>query len=222
MKKIDFKIKNCPYNPRKMSKDNKKRLKLSMSEFGDLSGITINARNGHIFTGNHRWKELEETYGTLELVHVEDERYSIHKKGSKSIGFFARVVDWTLTKEKQANIVANLNSNTGDLTESLQDELREIEADSEVELLKDLGLQDIMFKRDLDDEDLDMDETQTDLKRRKTVEDLNDEDDKKPSPVNHIMSSVKITTPTEYKDEILDVVTKALSKLGFYDEITIS
>ena len=219
--KVDFKIKAAHYNPRKLSKASESKLKLSMQEFGDISGITINKKTGNIFAGNHRWKQLEETYGTLELKHIEDDRFGIYKKGSKYVGYVARIVDWSLTKEKQANIVANLASVAGDFTEQLQAELQEIKADSDIELMRNLGLNEIILDNDLDDDDLDMDETRTDTKRRKTVEDLI-EDDKKPSPVKEIISTLKITSPSEYKEEIMETVLKALSKKEFYDEITVS
>lgn len=220
--KIDFKIQNCKYNARKMDKKVKARLKSSIEEFGDISGITINKKTGNIFTGNHRWKQLDETYGALELVHQKDDIYLINKKG-KYLGFTARVVDWDLTKEKQANIVANSSLVAGDFTEDLQAQLAEINEQTEEALMSDLGLSDIMIDFDKDnDSELDMDETKTDLKRRKTVEDLNQDDQDVAEPVNHIISSIKITSPSEYKEEIMEVVLKALSKKSFYDEITIS
>lgn len=223
--KIDFKIKPAPYNARKMDKKTKARLKKSIEEFGDISGITINSRTGHIFTGNHRWKELEETYGTLELVHLNDEYYDIHKKGSGSVGYRARVVDWRLVKEKQANIVANASVVQGDFTSEIQDQLKEVDEEMESALMDDLGLYDMMLDvpESEDDKDLDMDESKTDLKRRKTVEDLNEEDDDTaPSPVKEIISTVKITAPAEHKEEILEIVMKALSKKPYYDELVIS
>lgn len=209
-----------------MDKKTKARLKKSIEEFGDISGITINSRTGHIFTGNHRWKELQDTYGNIELVHLKDDVYDIHKKNSGSVGYRARVVDWPLGKEKQANIVANASVVQGDFTSEIQEQLKEVDDELESALMEDLGLYDMMLtvpEEDEDEKDLDMDETQTDLKRRKTIEDLQNEDtEQQPSPVKEIISSVKITAPAEHKEEILEIVMKALSKKPYYDELTIS
>jgi hypothetical protein len=221
---IDFKIKPAPYNARSMNKKTKERLKVSMQEFGDISGITINSRTGHILAGNHRWKQLEDTYGNLELKHIKDDMYDICKKNAGSVGYHARVVDWPLAKEKQANIVANASVVQGDFTSEIQEQLKEIDDELESALMDDLGLYDMMLEvpENEDDKDLDMDESQTDLKRRKTIEDLQDEDEPSASPVKEIISSVKITAPAEHKEEILEIVMKALSKKPYYDELVIS
>lgn len=222
MKKLDFKPQAAIYNPRKLDKKTKARLKNSMAEFGDISGITINRRTGNILTGNHRWKQLEDTYGTLELIHKEEDKYSITKKG-KYTGYYARIVDWDLNKEKQANIVANAATVQGDFTEDLQDMLSDISEEVDKSIMDDLGMLDMMLIGDDDAEkDLDMDETKTDLKRKKTVEDLIEDDDQKPEPVKEIISTIKITAPSEYKEEILEVVLRALSKKEYYDELVVS
>src|SRR6476620_9290267 len=123
MKAKDVKI--APYNPRKFSKENRKALKKSISEFSDISGITINTKTGNIVSGNHRWEELCEEYGELTLQQIFEDRHAIMSSKGYT-GFMARVVNWSLKKEKQANITANSTMITGEWSSGLQDVLQDI------------------------------------------------------------------------------------------------
>jgi len=220
---MKFKIQKSIYNPRKFTKENRKALKKSMDEFSDISGITINQKTGNIVSGNHRWEELEKQYGKLELNLIMEDRYAILTPKGEFTGFLARVVNWSLTKEKQANIMANSPNVMGEWSSGLQDVLKDIAADTDADLLNELRLTDMLIDMTVTDDDLDLSK---DKKREKTQEKEDDfelEDDETPShsEVREIISTVKITLPSEHKDEAIEAILKALSKLEFYDKVTI-
>ena len=52
-------LKPAPYNPRKISDMAGEKLWRSLSEFGDISGITWNERTGHLVTGHQRVERLK-------------------------------------------------------------------------------------------------------------------------------------------------------------------
>lgn len=216
-----FKITKSSYNPRTFSKENRKALKKSIEEFSDISGITINEKTGNIVSGNHRWEELNEKHGELELKNIFQDRFAI-MAGNKFTGFIARVVNWSLTKEKQANITANSPLVMGEFSSDLQAVLKEIANDTDEDLMDALRLSDIMVDMDISDEDLDLDNTKREAVVEKEDEELDDENTPKHSEVRDIISSIKVTFPSEYKDEILDKIHLELSKLEFYDKISIS
>jgi hypothetical protein len=51
-------LKPASYNPRKISDEQLERLKKSLQEFGDLSGIVYNRRTGNVIGGHQRLKCL--------------------------------------------------------------------------------------------------------------------------------------------------------------------
>lgn len=219
---MKFKIQTSPYNPRKFTKENRKALKKSIEEFDDISGITINEKSGNIVSGNHRWEELEKKYGNLELQPVFQDRYAI-MSGKTYTGFMARVVNWSMTKEKQANVMANSPNVMGEWSSDLQNVLQDIAMDTDTDLLDELRLSDMIIDMGVSDEDLDLTK---DKKREKTQENEDDyelEDDETPahSQVTEIISTIKITLPSEHKDEAVEEILKALSKLEWYDKVTI-
>lgn len=98
------------YNPRKISDEQLQRLKKSLAEFGDLSGIVFNRQTGNVIGGHQRLKclppdaKIEKTKlkkpsptGTIAtgIITIDGEQFTY------------REVDWPLEKEKQANIAAN-------------------------------------------------------------------------------------------------------------------
>lgn len=220
---MKFKIQTAKYNPRRFTKENREALKKSMSEFSDISGITINQKTGNIVSGNHRWEELEAKHGTITLNQVMEDRYAILDSDGEFTGFLARVVNWPLKKEKQANIVANSQHVTGEWSSGLQDVLQDIALETDQALMEDLRLTDMMIDLTPTDDDLDLSK---DKKREKTQEDddfeLDDDEKPKNSEVRDIISTLKITLPSEYKEEALEVVLTALSKLEWYDKVTVS
>jgi ParB-like chromosome segregation protein Spo0J len=88
LKKIKIsEIKGADYNPRKITNEALGRLTKSLSELGDLSPITINARTGNTIIGGHQ-------------------RLKIYKAMGKEF-IEAWVVDLPLEKERAANLALN-------------------------------------------------------------------------------------------------------------------
>jgi hypothetical protein len=218
---LKLKIKRAPYNPRTFGKENRKALKKSLSEFNDISGITINESTGNIVAGNHRWEELESKHGKLTLQNIYEDRYLIMDAKNTYTGFMARVVNWSLNKEKQANIIANSHHVEGEWSSDLQTVLKEIALETDADLMDELKLTDMVIDMSVSDADLDLAD---DKKREKTQEnyDLEDDESTGNSEVRHIISTFKITLPSEHKEEAMDAILTALSSLPFYDKVTIT
>jgi len=222
------KIRRSAYNPRKLNKDSKKALKTSINEFGDISGITVNKRNGNLISGNHRWTELVDEYGkgNLFLEHLEGEIYGLNVKTGLEeeagfTGFTVRVVDWDDPKEKAANITANSDLVAGEFTAELQDVLADAAIDMPEKLFIDLRLEELQI--DFEDDYLDLDDNsdtiqeQAEQKNRELEEAKGEESE----PVTEIRSLIKISTPSELKDEVKADLLEFLAKKKYYDEITI-
>jgi hypothetical protein len=220
------KIKKAEYNPRKMTKDAREGLKKSMEEFQDISGIVINERTGNVLAGNHRWEQLNKIHGkrNIELAGLGIDGYFMIQAKGQFTGFIARVVDWEEGKEKAANISANNDLIQGEFTQGLQDVLAE---------LNDLGFNEEMF------EGLRLDELQIDLsgvddlewsedqlneiqeqaeEKNRLLDDPNTNMD---SEVKEIITQIKISVPSELKDEVKDDILEFLAGKHYYGEINI-
>ncbi len=98
----------APYNPRKITDKQLAMLKKSMAEFGDLSGIVVNVKTGHIVGGHQRVKNLDPSWPIVKQSHTD-------KVGTVALGHIEtpwgrwqyREVSWTEKKEAAANIAAN-------------------------------------------------------------------------------------------------------------------
>lgn len=98
-------------NPRKISPSEQRILSKGMDEYGDLSGVVLNVRNGMLVGGNQRSR----------IFAPSDEITIVHRfetptpKGTVAIGYvthagerFAyREVDWTEAKHAAAGLMAN-------------------------------------------------------------------------------------------------------------------
>jgi len=109
------------YNPRKIDKVNLEALKLSLSEFGDISGIVFNSTTGRLVSGHQRLKALKDEFGNKLTI---SNNIITTPKGEH---FPIRVVSWDEAKEKAANVAANSHTLQGEFTESLNDLLAEIQ-----------------------------------------------------------------------------------------------
>jgi len=115
-------MKPDPKNPNRMNDDDKARMKKSLAEFGDLSGIVINRRTDMLVGGHQRADVLAD--GVLKIkdlptpepdgtvargyLEVDDKKYTV------------RVVDWDETKAHAALLAANRFGRVGhDDSESL-------------------------------------------------------------------------------------------------------
>ena len=112
----------APYNPRTIGAKALAGLGYSLAEFGDLSGITVNERTGHLVAGHQRVKSLRAQYGDLAI----DGGAVVTPEGHT---FAVRVVDWPMKKEKAANIAANASTIQGEFTADLDALVAEVSAD---------------------------------------------------------------------------------------------
>lgn len=218
------KIRKAPYNPRKMSKEAKQALKSSINTFNDISGITVNKRTGNIVSGNHRWEEVTHEHGgpkKLVLNHLSGEYYSLDTKSGVHTGFLVRVVDWDINKEKSANVTANSSLVMGEFTSGLQDILGELK----VELNDDfsaLRLDELHIDLDLDDEldlDDDLDSAREHAEEKNRM--LPDAKGEEASEVKEIRSVIKVSAPSELRDEVKADIMEFLAKKNYYNDITI-
>lgn len=99
-------LKPAPFNPREIDAASIKGLGASVAEFGDISGIVWNRRNGYLVAGHQRMKVLLECEG----VEFQNDREMLDGGNIivPGIGEFPiRVVDWPDDKHKAAMVVAN-------------------------------------------------------------------------------------------------------------------
>lgn len=129
-------LKPSDYNPRKITDKALSGLERSIEEFGDISGIVFNSKNGHLLAGHARCKALKEQYGDLEIKNNE-----IVLPDGKT--FPIRVVNWPKKKELAANVAANASTISGEFTDELVDILDEIKND-DLELFEDLNFEELL------------------------------------------------------------------------------
>lgn len=222
------KVKKCPYNPRSFSSNARDGLRESMNDFGDISGICINARTNNVFAGNHRFDELSKKYGRANLILalLEGEWYSLDLLDGSQTGFKVRVVDWELDKEQLANIVANNDLITGEYTTDLQPLLKKIQVTMPKVKMDNLRVSPMIIDDTLED-DIDLDDeyetpekvkVESEKKSRKSIEEV---DETAPSNVREIISNIKVIGPADRIDEIKFDILEALSGKDYYDEINI-
>lgn len=124
-------LKPNPRNPRKISKEKLEMLKISLTEFGDLSGIIHNVRFNTLTGGNQRHRVLPPD----AEIHIERTFNPPTRTGTVAKGtilldgepFNYRQVEWDEDKDKAANIAANKHGGEWDLP-SLTDWLLELDA----------------------------------------------------------------------------------------------
>lgn len=208
-----------------MSKEAKQALKKSIGTFNDISGITVNKRTGNIVSGNHRWEEVTTEHGgpkKLVLNHLTGEYYSLDTKNGVHTGFLVRVVDWDDAKEKSANVTANSSLVTGEFTSGLQDILGELKLDLNDDSFSSLRLDELHIDLDLDDElDLDDDLSNAREKAEEKNRMLPDAKGEEVSEVREVRSTIKVSAPSELKDEVKADIMEFLAKKEYYKDITI-
>jgi len=120
-------LKPADYNPRKITDPQLARLKKSLEEFGDLSGVVFNKRTQQLVSGHQRCKNFSPDWKIEKSAHKD-------KTGTVALGYIEtpsgrmtyREVDWPEDKEKKANIAANKQGGEfdDDLLKSLLDDLK--------------------------------------------------------------------------------------------------
>lgn len=127
----ELKKRKAEYNPRIITKTQLERLKKSLEQFGDLSGIIFNTRTGRVVGGHQRLKIIPPD-AEIEII----ERYTEPTRtGTIAHGFITingekytyREVDWDENIEKMANIAANAHGGDWD-EEKLGELLKELSA----------------------------------------------------------------------------------------------
>lgn len=64
-------LKPAGYNPRKITKSQLERLKKSLDEFGDLSGIVFNVRTQTLIGGHQRTKNFDPAWEIIKEPHTD-------------------------------------------------------------------------------------------------------------------------------------------------------
>jgi hypothetical protein len=116
-------LKPAAYNAdiRHISDTAKNGLEASISEFGDLAGITYNVLTKNLVTGHQRVSRLRDKYGDLEIIDGAIRTPDGHV-------FAVRMVEWSEYKERLANIVANSPEISGVFTAQLPAFIAELPA----------------------------------------------------------------------------------------------
>jgi len=137
-------LKEAPYNPRDISEEALKGLSTSIGEFGDLSGIVFNKRTGNLVAGHQRIKALKEKYGDIDISFSEDGNAAVVTLDGYI--FPVRFVDWSIEKEKLANISANNPNIQGEFTPGLQLVVSDLKISTSPELLSGLNIDQLEIK----------------------------------------------------------------------------
>lgn len=118
-----------PENPREIEKENLDGLKVSIKEFGDLSGICFNTKTGQLVSGHQRIDAIRAEFGVNVPIQWDDRRAWIEVAGGKQ--FPIRLVHWDMPTQRAANLAANNPHIAGHFTKSLQPQLDSIRAKTE-------------------------------------------------------------------------------------------
>lgn len=122
MENIDLNnLKANPKNPRKISKEQKEMLALSLKKFGDLGGIIFNRASQQLVGGHQRINAMKD--GPTPDVTIERKFDTPTRTGTVAEGFIMidgerfsyREVEWDEQTEKAANIAANQHGGEFDL-----------------------------------------------------------------------------------------------------------
>lgn len=112
-----------PDNPRDIEPEALEGLKVSLSEFGDLSGIVFNVRTGQLIAGHQRRDGLLQKFGDLPLQREGDRAFMVTPDGKR---FDVRLVDWDVATQRAANFAANNPHIAGHFTPAAQGQLEDI------------------------------------------------------------------------------------------------
>lgn len=108
-------LRAADYNPREMSDEAGAGLSVSMSRFGDISGITWNQRSGCIVSGHQRVTQLRAAGAVFK-----NSRGRVSLCLGDSV-FPVRVVDLDADEERAANLAANNARIAGDWTAGVEE-----------------------------------------------------------------------------------------------------
>ena len=141
-----------PRNPRQITDDRVERLRRSLAEFGDLSGVIKNVRSGLLIGGHQRCRawdrgrpgEIEYTERLAAPNSVGTVAYGRIRVGDEAFAY--REVDWDADREKAANLAANRAAGEWDSAalEAYIRELNEADYDLRLTMLDDVELKEIL------------------------------------------------------------------------------
>ncbi len=112
-----------PKNPRRITDQAAAGLSVSLSEFGDLSGIVFNERTQQLVCGHQRIDQIRKRWGELPIEGDVIRSPEGHE-------FRVRLVDWPIAKQRAANVAANSQRIAGEFTDGLDVILSEIKSDT--------------------------------------------------------------------------------------------
>lgn len=124
-----------PDNPREITEAAAQGLRYSLDEFGDLSGITWNARTGQLVCGHQRVRELR----GMGAVFDEGAKVLVHNGERFSI----RIVDWPHSKQRAANIAANNDAIAGQYTADITEQIEKMRSEMDPALFEALQFESI-------------------------------------------------------------------------------
>lgn len=97
---------NPDENPRAIDEEAIEGLGVSMSEFGDISGLTYNRRTDALVTGHQRMLSLLERHGdALQVEMTGEDTFAVITPDEKR--FPGRIVDWDADRAAAAGLAAN-------------------------------------------------------------------------------------------------------------------
>lgn len=181
-------------NARRISEEGLSGLRVSVDEFGDLSGITWNEKLDALVCGHQRmtvlrdagvktWKRIDKTQG--EIVHPSTgERFPV------------RIVQWDEAKHRLAQIAANNPHIQGEFTEETLEQLRALENEVSYAELKLNALAD-QLASEVSTWDSDIEQIEG-----------------SGSHTQGIDAKITVTCPQERKDELLGIIQKAVTESG--------
>ena len=108
------KLKEAPYNPRKISKLMLEKLKQSIQKFGYIEPIIYNKRTGYVVGGNQRLKALRELYGDNYEVKVIE--LDLNEEQEKTLNIALNKITGTWDFDKLKEIVNKLPKDYFNLT----------------------------------------------------------------------------------------------------------
>ena len=121
-------------NPRRISEEAEEGLRSSIERFGDLSGIVFNIRTGELVCGHQRVNQIRELYGDRD-IEVTDKKMGIGRILVDDEKFFGvRVVDWSKSVQRAANVAANSQKISGRFDDNLSSYLMDVLEDFQEEM----------------------------------------------------------------------------------------
>lgn len=106
-------LQHSSWNPRRISKEDFNNLIQSIKEFGDLSGVVKNITTGTLVGGNQRLEAFKRL--SNPVIQITEKLDQADKYGTVAYGYVIndgakfgyREVEWSLEREKLANVAAN-------------------------------------------------------------------------------------------------------------------